>query len=649
MAKKGKAISQTPRGSLFRQYRTICLTLAATAFFLYFNTLGHEYAFDDSVAITANEFTKKGVQGIPDLMTKDLFAGIYGQGLEIGGGRWRPLSLVTYAIEWEIMGGPSPGLSHFINVLLYSVCIVMLFLALIRLTEHPLLALMTSVLFLVHPLHSEVVANIKSRDEIFSLLFILASVWYLLSDRAGVQWKAASFFALALLSKENGILFLLFFPFLLFLIRKLPVRDALKRSLPLLITGLVYLIIRSVLVGTVGDKSTADLMENHLFGTGFGERTASVALIFWEYLCLFFFPHPLSSDYSFNQIPVVGWADYRAILSFVVHGALLVIAVLILKRSPRERNSGITLSDMIAFGILFYLIQLSLVSNLLFNVGAPLGERFTFTASLGACLAVCALVLWLLKTSIKEAEWKSKPMLIILLLSVPLALKTFSRNPDWKNNLTLFAADIHHAPNSAKVHFYLGNSLYNAAMDNKGLPEYKEQLLASRGPLHRATQIHPGFHHAWNKLGTVYAELKMPDSAIVCLETALAAVPENINLKSGEKDKVLSMDRTGVDALATLGSVYGEQKGDFTKAIYYLNESLRFNPNNFPALQNLGIAYAMKGDTPNAIAAFERAAALDPNNGQTYLNLGKLYGNSGDMKRANMYFEKAKSLGVEVR
>ena len=79
--------------------------------FLYANTLNHNYAFDDSIVITENNFTQKGISGIPDLLTKDFFEGIYGSQLELSGGRYRPLSLVSFAIEWQIFG-ENPLVSH---------------------------------------------------------------------------------------------------------------------------------------------------------------------------------------------------------------------------------------------------------------------------------------------------------------------------------------------------------------------------------------------------------------------------------------------------------------------------------------------------------------------------------------------------------
>ncbi len=639
-------------GSGFRTYKGSCLIIFLASFLLFSNTLSHEYAFDDSVAITANDFTKEGVGGIKDLMTKDLFAGTYGQGLEIGGGRWRPLSLVTFAIEWQLNDGPNPGMSHFINVTLFAVSMVLLFLVLVRILEMPVLSFLVTLLFVVHPLHSEVVANIKSRDEIFSLLFILATLWFLFSpnekDRKKNVIKGVICYGLALLSKENGIMFLLLFPFMLMVFRMQKIKDALKKCVPLFLIAGIYLVIRATLVGSVGDKASADIMENHFFGLSFADRTATVAYIFLQYVRLLFYPHPLSSDYSFNQTPIVGWSDPFALLSLILHLALFYFSFRVLKKHFTEKTGTIPFPVIMAFGFLYYIIHISLISNLLFNIGAPLGERFTYLASLGFCLALVAGLFMLLSGSaMSKITLTSKPAIFTLVICLPLAFKTFSRNFDWKNNETLFSADVTHAPNSAKVHFYLGNSLFNNAQNDKENPQRPEILNRAKSSISKAVTINPRFHHAWNKLGMIYEELLVPDSAIYCFEKAVANNPENVNLTAEQKGKTKSLDKTSVDALASLGSIYGKQKGDFDKAIYYINQSLTYNPNNVAALQNLGIAYAMKGATLDAIRTFEKALQLDPNNGTTYTNLGKLYGNAGDMKKAEEYFAKARSLGVD--
>ncbi|MBE0640560.1 MAG: tetratricopeptide repeat protein, partial [Bacteroidales bacterium] len=81
------------------------LVLAGLAIVLYANTLPLDYALDDTLILTGNEFTKQGIRGIPEIMTNDAFTGFFGkQKSLVAGGRYRPLSQVMFAIEYELFG-----------------------------------------------------------------------------------------------------------------------------------------------------------------------------------------------------------------------------------------------------------------------------------------------------------------------------------------------------------------------------------------------------------------------------------------------------------------------------------------------------------------------------------------------------------------
>ncbi|MGL4364676.1 MAG: hypothetical protein ACRCSB_05685, partial [Bacteroidales bacterium] len=168
------------------------------AILLYSNTLDHEMAQDDTVLIQKNRFVKRGFAGIKDILTTDSFAGFYQKGeIQLSGGRYRPLTIVMFAIETELWGQPeldaegkqmldSEGFStkkyntklgHSINIFLYGILAIMLYIWLLELynphrdKEKPVFYLMAfciTLLFIAHPLHTEVVANLKGRDEIMS-------------------------------------------------------------------------------------------------------------------------------------------------------------------------------------------------------------------------------------------------------------------------------------------------------------------------------------------------------------------------------------------------------------------------------------------------------------------------------------------------
>ena len=93
--KSQKSTSQSSRdmskGNLAAKtdFKWAYIFLFVFAVILYANTLRHSFAFDDSVVITGNKYTRQGLDGIKTLATKDLFYGIYGNALDLEGGRWR--------------------------------------------------------------------------------------------------------------------------------------------------------------------------------------------------------------------------------------------------------------------------------------------------------------------------------------------------------------------------------------------------------------------------------------------------------------------------------------------------------------------------------------------------------------------------------
>ena len=183
-------------------------------------------------------YTQEGISGIPGLLTKDSFFGFFkveGKASLVAGGRYRPLSLITFAIEQEIFGD-NATIRHIINALFYTLLCILIYLITIKAFNHtslkknlPLFALVTALIFAFHPIHTEAVANIKGRDEIMTFLFALGTLWaalrYLKTQQILFVVLGAVFFGLALLSKENAITFLAVIPLAYWVFTKARLRN----------------------------------------------------------------------------------------------------------------------------------------------------------------------------------------------------------------------------------------------------------------------------------------------------------------------------------------------------------------------------------------------------------------------------------------
>ncbi|MEO6883692.1 MAG: tetratricopeptide repeat protein [Bacteroidia bacterium] len=592
---------------------------------LYANTIPNNYAFDDEVAITSNTYTQQGLKGIPELMSTDFFSGIYGQSLDLNGGRYRPLSLVMFAVEHHFFGN-DPHPSHLINVLLYALSSVILFLLLLDFfPEKPFIALVASLLFVAHPLHTEVVANIKSRDEILSFLFLLYTLRFgLKAFKTGLKkyfFYGCFFYFLALLSKENGITFIAVIPITAyFFTDETSGRKCFKKSIPFFITALFYLILRTAMVG-LGAKASTDVLENPFVHTSFLEHMATVSYISGKYIWMLFFPYPLSADYSFNQIPIINFVNLKAIIPFVIVFFLMLWAI----KNTKQKH-------LLAYCILFYGTTFSIVSNIFFNIGASMGERFLYLPSLAFCIAAAYFLNFLSKKKVHQKNNFSKPIILFLSLVLMLfSIEIIARNRDWKDNITLFSTDVNTVPNSAKAHYYYGNSLLITALKMPDDALEQKRIETSKSEFLKSVKIDSDFFTSYYNLGRIYDVEKQPDSAIFYLQ------------------KVLKINPTHIFTQGLLGSVYGKEKGNYDQAIYYLKKAVLYNPKDVKSWQNLGIAYAMKQQFSNALNAFNQALQLNLNDAQSYLNIAITYQNMNEPEKAKPFFSKAFELNPALK
>lgn len=177
------------------------------AFFLYSNTLFNGYNLDDNLVTQNHPLSSKGIKALPEIFKSPLYQDEMGYSYG-----YRPLSTTTFAIEHQFFGD-NPAVSHFINVFLYSLLCLLLYRLLLKiiLPGKPLVALAAVLLFAAHPMHTEVVASIKNRDEILALLFALSAVMvnhrFTQTRQLKFLFFAYLLFMLALLSKPSAISF----------------------------------------------------------------------------------------------------------------------------------------------------------------------------------------------------------------------------------------------------------------------------------------------------------------------------------------------------------------------------------------------------------------------------------------------------------
>lgn len=638
-----KSIANTTMGSMtelpaWMNIRTLRVIIFMFGFLLYANTLSYDFTQDDAIVIYDNMYTTQGIKGIPGILEYDTFYGFFkeaGKANLVAGGRYRPFSLIVFAVLYEFFGNNPFGF-HLFTVLLFSITCVVLFNVLNRLfsrrfksSQALINAFISAVLFTGHPIHTEAVANIKGVDEILALLGSLLTLCFLIKYKEAKKLKdvlaAITVFLLALLSKENAITFLAVIPLCFFVFYDEKPSTGIYRIWPLILSVAIFFMLRTKAIGLAFGNEPMELMNNpflKLSGNQYiafttGEKFATILFTLGLYVKLLFIPHPLTHDYYPRHIDIMSFGDIGVILSGLIYLAMLVFVF----KKIKEHN-------LYAFGILYYLITISIVTNIVFPIGTNMSERFLFMPSVGFCIfagyGIHQLASRFFNKNPKSLNYNAA-LAITGIICLLYSFKTFTRNTVWKDNYTLFITDVLTSVNSAKLQNSAGGELIAKAGKTKGTAEKTRLINEAIGHLEKAISIHPTYHNAYLLLGNAYFLSEKYDEAIKQYDKCLALYPNN-------KDALTNLHLAYREA----GKYFGEKKGDLKTALEYLNKAYELNPQDYDTNRLLGVANGISGQHQKALEYFVRAAEINPVS-EAFNNLSHAYYNAGDKVNGDKY------------
>lgn len=595
-----KAVSKKQKGpsgpNFWSQHVWEGLILLLLPFVLYGTTVGFDYVLDDKIVLSENAFVQEGFSGMADIFQTESFTGYLQEQQDlVAGARYRPLSLATFAFEYELFG-LNPAVSHFVNVLLYALTCLLLFRVFHQLVAvrkgaawWSALPFVAALLFLAHPVHSEVVANIKGRDEILALLLSLATFYYvfqfLRSRNLVLMGLASALFFLAILAKENSLTFLGVIPLALILFTKIPQQRYIQILGPLGAVVVIYLLVRVDVIGYLfSGKEVTALMNNPFVEATTGEKFATITYTLGRYLGLSFFPHPLTHDYYPYHIPIVSWGNLWVLVALVAHLALVGIAIW-------QWNK----SKIITFSIGLYLMTLFITSNIPFPVGTFMNERFLFMPSVGVCLALAYVLLRILPRL--QSSLKMVGVAIAALFVVGFGVKTIARVPAWENEKTLNVAAIEVSVNSARANQYYGYSLYReyvsvrdsarANGESVNRDEQYARLDEALPHVKKALEIHPSYTDALTCKGGIMAgyielgsEMEFVMDEFYQVATAPVQVPFNDAFLRYANGKGVNYDGMAGWYYRVGYQHWWEAKRDAALAKKYLELGLRVAPND---------------------------------------------------------------------
>ncbi|HEU4718878.1 MAG TPA: tetratricopeptide repeat protein [Bacteroidia bacterium] len=653
-----------PRGFFRRNSFSIVLFLLT--FVVFGNGIFNEYALDDEFYTNStnggNKVTAKGFKGLHEVFTTRTFYNNDGSGYS-----YRPVALASFAIEIGLFG-ESPHMSHFINVLLYGLTVVILFRLMRRWfsTQGDWFSFFIALLFLVHPLHTEVVDNIKCRDELLALLFgflALLLVWKHMETgkKHYLLLYPLCVFA-GMLSKHTIIPVIALFPVAMWFFSNTDWKKIVLYMIPALLAMMANGMIERF--GLPATSRTLQAFENPIpHDSALLFRFATAAYVSIRYLYLHFVPYPLVYYYGFNYVPVVGISNPLVILSVIVYAALGILAL-----------RGLKKKTILSFGILFYLVNIAAYSNLLRPAPGIMAERYTYASSLGFCIVVIFLVFKWTKLAPENFRWKapaySRARFILVGIAVLFAVRSIGRNEDWEDKETLYGGDMETLHESAKANMLYGALLSSRAMglhldanqkqamgnDQQAKQEEAESrrmFIESRIYYRQATNIADYYHTAWSNLGTTYFFVDQPDSAIPYFRRAVKIRPDyteglfNLGMaydKTGKLDSAIYFfssciknDSTYMQGYEQWARVKMQEENDPQGALALLHTAARKKPDSEVPWNNIATIYLQQHDTASAAGAMEMAAQINPSNIQRLANLARYFQMHQNIMKYNQY------------
>jgi protein O-mannosyl-transferase len=484
------------------------LLIAGAAVLVHLNTLRNGFTLDD-VTLVANNPSIASVARIPRL-----FAEPYLSNTGEHYGLYRPVTVASLAINRAIAGAGPMGF-HAGNVLLHACIAAMAWIVLRRSGCRYGTAFLGGAIFAVHPIHTEVVANVAGRAELMAALFVLAAWW--LHRRAeneprrlGLRVGAALCYLAAVLSKEGAVAAPLLFW----------ADDALRPAVPTrsgpgaryggyAAAFAVLLALRAIVLGPHQGAADAIPLDNPAAAAGTLPRIATALWVQLKYALLCLWPHPLSSDYSIDVIPVArSLFDPRALAG----GAFAALCVAAIVRGWR-RSRPVALASMA--WLVFFLPG----SNLFFATGTIMAERLAYLPSIGFCLLIGHLGAAAAAPEAATGRRKLRVTAVVsaaAVLVIALGTLTWLRNAAWKDNLTLALTDVATHPDSAKLQAGAGIFLAAAGRDAEAEPH-----------LRRALEIYPAYPQIEYNLAVLLLERGARDEAITHLRRAIDLAPAN--------------------------------------------------------------------------------------------------------------------------
>ena len=506
----------------------------------YHNCLPNEMFWDDDDFIHNNRYIKD-FHFWPLWFSQNMVAGAY-----LVSNYWRPLLLAIFSVEWQWWHNWVYGW-HAISVGTHILAAVMLYFLLNRLFSNNLLALLTALIFVAHPVHNEAVVYVNSMGDSLATFIVLSCLLSFTCFRQSKEtaWRSQSYwialllFPLAILAKETGFVLAGLLPLTDFLLLSKAksfwprVKQTAAAVWPFILLAITYIILR----GTVLNFSNSFNFynENNVFTTHISIRLMTFFKVMVQYTGFLFCPYQLRVERAF------AWA-HSPLEWDVITGSVLV-AFMIFAAFKYWRTRPI-----ISFGLGWFFIAIAPTSNVLVPINSVIYEHFLYMPMIGIALITVHLALDL------SQKYGFLPTLlkIFALIMVVFCAINIHRNLDWRTSIGFYEQLVTYRPDDYRVINNLGMEYANKGFHAKAITEYLKAIaLDPQNPVayhniagsyrdtghidlalenfQKAVQLNPDFIFTYRSLADLYWRLGQWDNCRQSLLQILRMDPTDEN------------------------------------------------------------------------------------------------------------------------
>jgi len=529
------------------------------------------------------------------------------------GHTYQPVRVLSYAIDyhfWKL----NPTGYHIGNTLLHAVSAIFLYLVLIKILNaitpnrsegsNRIVALVSVLLFVVHPVNVESVAWIASRKYGLLAFFSFLSLYFFIKSsekkRQGILYYSFSIaaYALSLLSSPVSVTLIgLFFLYDYCRFSGTNVITMLKdRFVYYIPYGLMSAIHFAVLwnVLSSGPKPTvqAHYMDNPFY------TLLTMLQVLFDYIKNLMFPFWLNNRYIAR--PPLSVFEIKVIISI---GVLLVLVAFVLIKARRGEKLSL-------FCVGWFFVTLAPVLNVI-PISTKMADRYLYLPAVGMFLWFSSGLYGLLVEKQHRTYRLSVFLALVTTIVFTFSILTFQRNKVWRNSETLWTDSLKKNTRNYIAHNALGNALAGRGKFEEAVAHYSEAL-----------RIQPDFAGAHTNLGLVLAQRRQFDEAINHFSEALQIEPDLAEAHNG------------------LGSVLAKQE-KLNDAFRHFSEALRIEPDYAEAYYNVGMIMVQQEEYEKAIGHFSKTIQIRPGDAEAHYRLGLVFQTLGRLDEAKDHYFQA--------